>query len=48
MKAAASDDKAEQQILDTGMTAGQDMMEKAKSPAPEALAENVDYIIRHS
>jgi hypothetical protein len=44
----ASEDKAEQQTSDTGMTTGQDMMEKAKSPAPEALAEDVDYIIRHA
>jgi hypothetical protein len=48
MKAVASNDKAEQQTSDTGMSAGQDIMEKAKSPAPEAPAENVDYIIRHS
>jgi hypothetical protein len=48
MKAAASDHRAEQQTSDTGMTAGQDMMEKAKSPTPEAPVENVDYIIRHS
>jgi hypothetical protein len=47
-KAAASEDKAEQQTSDTGMTAGQDMMEKPKSPAPEAPAKNVDYIIRHA
>jgi hypothetical protein len=47
-KAAASEDKAEEQTSDTGMTAGQDMMEKAKSLAPEAPAEDVDYIIRHA
>jgi hypothetical protein len=34
-KAAVSEDKAEQQTLDIGMTAGQDMMEKAKSPIPK-------------
>ena len=44
-KAAAPEDKAEQQIPDTGMVAGQDMIEKAKSPAPEAPTEDVDYII---
>jgi hypothetical protein len=47
-KAAAPEDKSEQQTLDTGMAAGQDMMEKAKSSAPEASAEDVDYIIRHA
>jgi hypothetical protein len=30
------------------MAAGQDMIEKAKSPAPEAPAEDVDYIVRHA
>jgi hypothetical protein len=47
-KPAAPEDKAKQQILDTGMAAGQDMIEKAKSPAPEAPAKDVDYIIRHA
>jgi hypothetical protein len=47
-KAVALEDKAEQQTLDTGMAAGQDMIQKAKSPAPEASAEDVDYIIRHA
>jgi hypothetical protein len=47
-KAATPEDKAEQQTSDTGMAAGQDMMEKAKFAAPEASAEDVDYIIRHA
>jgi hypothetical protein len=47
-KAIAPEDKAEQQTSDTGMAVGQGMIEKAKSPAPEALAEDVDYIIRHA
>jgi hypothetical protein len=47
-KTVTPEDKAEQQIPDTGMVVGQDMIEKAKSPAPEALAEDVDYIIRHA
>jgi hypothetical protein len=47
-KAVAPEDKAEQQTPDTGMAAGQDMIEKAKFPAPEAPAEDVDYIIRHA
>jgi hypothetical protein len=47
-KAIALEDKADQQISDTGMAAGQNMAEKAKSPAPEAPAEDVDYIVRHA
>jgi hypothetical protein len=47
-KVVAPEDKAEQQTSDTGMAAGQDMIEKAKSPAPEAPAEDVDHIIRHA
>jgi hypothetical protein len=46
--ATASEDKAEQQTSDTGMTTGQDKVEKAKSLASEAPAEDVDYIIRHA
>jgi hypothetical protein len=46
--AASPKDKAEQQTSDTGKAAGQDMIEKAKSPTPEALAKDVDYIIRHA
>jgi hypothetical protein len=45
---AVLQDKAEQQTPDTGKAAGQDMIEKAKSPAPEAPVEDVDYIIRHA
>jgi hypothetical protein len=48
MKPVAHEDKTKQQTLDTGTTAGQDMIEKAKSPAPEAPAEDVDFIIRHA
>jgi hypothetical protein len=47
-KAIVPEDKADQQTSDTGMAAGQDMMEKAKSPAPEAPVEDVDYIVRHA
>jgi hypothetical protein len=46
-KAVTPEDKADQQTLDTGMAAGQSMTEKAKSPTPEALVEDVDYIFRH-
>jgi hypothetical protein len=48
MKAVAPEDKADQQTSDTGMVAGQDMTEKAKAPALEAPAEDVDYIVRHA
>ena len=47
-KVVAPEDKAEQQTLDTSMAAGQDMMEKAKSPTLKASAKDVDYIIRHA
>jgi hypothetical protein len=47
-KVVVPKDKAEQQTSDTSMATGQDMMEKAKSPAPEVPAEDVDYIIRHA
>jgi hypothetical protein len=47
-KATAPEDKAEQQTSGTGMAAGQNKIEKAKSPAPEAPTEDVDYIIRHA
>jgi hypothetical protein len=41
-KAVAPEDKADSQ------TSGQSMAEKAKSPAPEAPVEDVDYIFRHA
>jgi hypothetical protein len=47
-KPAAPEDKAEQQTPDTGMTAGQVVIEKGKAPAPEAPSEDVNYIIRHA
>jgi hypothetical protein len=47
-KAVAPEDKVDQQTSDTGMAAGQDMTEKAKSPAPEAPSKDVDYIVRHA
>jgi hypothetical protein len=48
MKAAEPEDKVCQQILDTSKTTEQVMTEKAKSPAPKALAEDTDYIVRHA
>jgi hypothetical protein len=47
-KPVVSKDKAEQKTPATGMAAGQDVIEKAKSHAPEASSEDVDYIIRHA
>jgi hypothetical protein len=47
-KAFASEDKVDQQTSDIGMETGQDMAEKAKSPVPEALVEDIDYIVRHA
>jgi hypothetical protein len=48
MKAAAPEDKTEQQTSDTDMMAGQSIIEEEKSPGPEASFEDVDYIIRHA
>jgi hypothetical protein len=48
MKATALEDKTEQQTSDTGMAAGQAMAEKAKSLAPAASVEDVDYIFQHA
>jgi hypothetical protein len=47
-KAVAPEDKADQQTSDTGMTTRQDMAQKAKSPVPEAIDEDIDYIFRHA
>jgi hypothetical protein len=47
-KPAATEDKAEQESPNVGMATGQDATEKAKSPAPEAPSEDLDYIIRHA
>jgi hypothetical protein len=47
-KAVVPEDKTDQQTSDTDMAAGQCMTEKAKSSAPEASVEDVDYIFRHA
>jgi hypothetical protein len=47
-KAVTTEDKADQQTSDSSMAAGQGMIEKAKSPTPEASLEDVDYIFRHA
>jgi hypothetical protein len=46
-KAVVPEDKMNQQSSDTGKTTEQDMTEKAKSPVPEALVEDIDYIVQH-
>jgi hypothetical protein len=47
-KAIVPEDNVGQQISDTGKTIEHDVTEKAKSPVPEALAEDIDYIVRHA
>jgi hypothetical protein len=42
------EDMVGQQISDTDKTIEQDMAEKGKSPVPEALVEDIDYIVRHA
>jgi hypothetical protein len=44
-KATEPEDKVGQQISNTDKMTEQDMAEKAKSPVPEALAEDIDYIV---
>jgi hypothetical protein len=45
---AVTEDKAEQESPDVGMAMEKDVAEKAKSPAPEAPSEDLDFIIRHA
>jgi hypothetical protein len=47
-KAVAFEDKADQQTSDTGIGGRARYGRKSKSSAPEAPAEDVDYIVRHS
>jgi hypothetical protein len=47
-KPAATEDKAEQESPDAGMTLEQDVTEKAKCLVLEALSEDIDFIIRHA
>jgi hypothetical protein len=47
-KVVVPEDKVGQQISDTGKTTEQEMAEKAKSHVPEALVEDIDYIVRHA
>jgi hypothetical protein len=47
-KAVTPEVQTDQQTSDTILTAGQDMAERAKSPASEAQAKAADYIYRHA
>jgi hypothetical protein len=47
-KVAATEDKADPQASDIGMAEGPNVGERAKSPAPKAAVEDVDYIYRHA
>jgi hypothetical protein len=45
---AATEQRAEQEFPDTSMAVEKDVAEKAKSPAPEAPSENLDFIVRYA
>jgi hypothetical protein len=47
-KPAATDEGTEQESLGFGITTEKEIAEEAKSPSPEALSENLDFIIRHA
>jgi hypothetical protein len=44
----ASEQRAKHEIPDTSMAVEKDVAEKAKSPAPKALSENLNFIVRHA
>jgi hypothetical protein len=48
MKPAATEEGAELESLGFGITTEKEIAEEAKSPGPEALSENLDFIIRHA
>jgi hypothetical protein len=45
---AATKQRAEKESLDAGIDLEKDAPKKAKSPIPEALSEDLDFIIRHA
>jgi hypothetical protein len=47
-KPAVTEEGAEQESPGTGIATGKEIAEEAKSPGPEALSENLDFIIRHA
>jgi hypothetical protein len=47
-KPAVIEERAEQESPDIGIAMEKEVAEEAKSPAPEAPSEDLDYIIRHA
>jgi hypothetical protein len=47
-KPAVTEERAEQESPDIGIAVEKEVDEEAKSPAPEALSKNLDFIIRHT
>jgi hypothetical protein len=47
-KLAAIEQRAEEESPDTGVALEKSVAKEAKSPAPEASSEGLDYIIRHA
>jgi metal-dependent amidase/aminoacylase/carboxypeptidase family protein len=47
-KPAATEQRAEEEFSDVSIALEKIVTEKSKSPAPEALSEDLDYIIRHT
>jgi hypothetical protein len=47
-KPTATDEGAEQESLGFDISTEEEIAEEAKSPGPEALSENLDFIIRHA
>jgi hypothetical protein len=45
---AATEQGAEEEFPDASVALEKNVAEEAKSPAPEALSEDLDYIIRHA
>jgi hypothetical protein len=48
MKLATTEQRAEEESPNTGVALEKSMAKEAKSPAPEAPSESLDYIIRHA
>jgi hypothetical protein len=47
-KLAVTEQRTEEESPDTGVAMEKSMTKEAKSPAPEALSESLDYIVRHA
>jgi hypothetical protein len=45
---ATTEQRAEQEFPDTSIAVEKDVAKKAKSPAPKAPSENLDFIVRHA